>query len=56
MTSFVSYFIRKEIEDKLKFALFNEDYLNLFKKISKHLSVMFICSSNDLVVPKEEVE
>lgn len=28
----------------------------MFKKVSKNISVMFICSQNDLVVPKEEVE
>ena len=32
-----------------------DDYLNLFKKVSKSIDTFFICSSNDVVVPKEEV-
>jgi hypothetical protein len=51
-----TYFLCKEIEQRLKFPLFAMDYLSLFKRMSTTLSVMFICSANDMVVPKQEVE
>ena len=35
--------------------LFGEDYLHHFKKIPKTTAVMFICSDNDEIVPKEDV-
>jgi hypothetical protein len=54
--SLVSYFLKKEIEERLKFPLFAEDYLHLFKRVSKTMSVLFLCSDNDAIVPKQEVE
>lgn len=49
----LTYFLAKEIEERLKFALFSEDYLSLFKKVQKNISTLFICSNNDIVVPKQ---
>lgn len=54
--SLVSYFLKKEIEERVKFPLFAEDYLALFKKVSRTISVLFLCSENDVIVPKQEVE
>ncbi len=51
------YFLKREIEEeKLKFPLFAEDYLHHFKKIPRTTPVLLICSDNDRIVPKEEVE
>ena len=52
----LTYFLTKEIEERLKFPLFAEDYLALFKKVPKNISTLFLCSDKDIVVPKQEVE
>lgn len=56
LANLLTHFICKEIEDRLKFPLFSEDYLSLFKKAPANLSAMMICSENDTIVPKAEVE
>jgi hypothetical protein len=56
LASLLCYFIRKEVEQRLNFPLFQVDYLHLFKKLPKNLSILFICSDNDTVVPRQEVE
>lgn len=47
------YFLRKEIEEKLKFPLFMEDYLSRFKRIPKSVSVLMMFSENDSMVRKD---
>lgn len=49
------YFLSESINEKLKFQLFDLDYLEIYQRVSKTLPTLFFYSQTDFIVPKEEV-
>jgi hypothetical protein len=45
------YMIQKRAAEEVGFDLFGIDYLSVFKKLTPHLSVLFVFSNFDSVVP-----
>lgn len=56
LISLVLFFLKREIEERLALPLFSEDYMQHFRKIPKTVAILLICSENDCIVPKQEVE
>jgi pimeloyl-ACP methyl ester carboxylesterase len=56
LVSLLLYFLKREIEGRLGLPLFAEDYMAHFRKIPRTVSLLLICSENDSIVPKQEVE
>ena len=51
----VLYMIQKRAIEEAGIDLFGIDYLSVFKKLTPHLSILFVFSNFDSVVPANEV-
>ena len=47
------YMIERRAAKEVGFELFDIDYLSVFKKLNSHLSILFVFSNFDSVVPAQ---
>lgn len=47
-----SFILSKDINRKLNLKIFGIDYLESYRKLTKHIPTLFFYSQNDNVVPK----